>query len=142
MEAYVHGVSMRKVDDLVAALGIDVGISKSEVSRICAELDVVVASRRDRSLGHAKFPTCSSTGSCATRRGSSRVGKNEPVRSFGMRSLTSPALVLSRRPRAPLRWVVRSSVRSYRSAPIAWEASSSISARTSFDGPRPGAPRA
>jgi putative transposase len=39
MEAYVHGVSTRKVDDLVAALGIDAGISKSEVSRICAELD-------------------------------------------------------------------------------------------------------
>ena len=43
MEAYVHGVSTRKVDDLVAALGIDAGISKSTVSRICAELDEVVA---------------------------------------------------------------------------------------------------
>ncbi|TWH52611.1 transposase [Rhodococcus rhodochrous J38] len=31
MEAYVHGVSTRSVDDLVAALGIDSGISKSEV---------------------------------------------------------------------------------------------------------------
>jgi transposase-like protein len=39
MEAYVHGVSTRKVDDLVQALGIDAGISKSEVSRICAEMD-------------------------------------------------------------------------------------------------------
>ena len=37
-EAYVHGVSTRKVDDLVKALGLD-GISKSEVSRICGELD-------------------------------------------------------------------------------------------------------
>jgi putative transposase len=37
MEAYVHGVSTRKVDDLVAALGLAAGISKSEVSRICAE---------------------------------------------------------------------------------------------------------
>ena len=36
MEAYVHGVSTRKVDDLVRALGIDAGLSKSEVSRICA----------------------------------------------------------------------------------------------------------
>jgi putative transposase len=33
-EAYVHGVSTRKVDDLVKGLGLD-GISKSEVSRIC-----------------------------------------------------------------------------------------------------------
>lgn len=31
MEAYVHGVSTRKVDDLVAALGVETGISKSEV---------------------------------------------------------------------------------------------------------------
>jgi putative transposase len=56
MEAYVHGVSTRKVDDLVAALGIDAGISKSEVSRICAELDEVVASFRDRPLAHTAFP--------------------------------------------------------------------------------------
>ena len=40
MEAYLHGVSTRKVDDLVKALGADTGISKSEVSRICAELDL------------------------------------------------------------------------------------------------------
>jgi putative transposase len=39
MEAYVHGVSTRKVDDLVKALGAASGISKSEVSRICGELD-------------------------------------------------------------------------------------------------------
>jgi putative transposase len=56
MEAYVHGVSTRKVDDLVAALGIDAGIGKSEVSRICAELDAVVAGFRDRPLGHTTFP--------------------------------------------------------------------------------------
>jgi putative transposase len=56
MEVYVYGVSTRKVDDLVAALGIDAGISKSEVSRICAELDGVVAAFRERPLGHTKFP--------------------------------------------------------------------------------------
>ncbi len=56
MEAYVHGVSTRKVDDLVTALGIEAGISKSEVSRICAELDTVVAAFRDRALGHTRFP--------------------------------------------------------------------------------------
>jgi hypothetical protein len=42
MEAYLHGVSTRKVDDLVRALGADSGISKSEVSRICADLDAEV----------------------------------------------------------------------------------------------------
>jgi putative transposase len=40
-QAYVEGVSTRRVDDLVKALGCD-GISKSQVSRICQELDVVV----------------------------------------------------------------------------------------------------
>jgi putative transposase len=48
-EAYVHGVSTRKVDDLVKALGLD-GISKSEVSRICAELDPIVEAFRTRPL--------------------------------------------------------------------------------------------
>ncbi len=56
MEAYVHGVSTRKVDDLVAALGASAGISKSEVSRICAGLDAEMAAFRARSLGHVEFP--------------------------------------------------------------------------------------
>jgi putative transposase len=56
MEAYVHGTSTRKVDDLVKALGVDAGISKSEVSRICGELDREVASFRSRSLAHTSFP--------------------------------------------------------------------------------------
>lgn len=34
-EAYVHGVSTRKVDDLVTAIGGLSGVSKSKVSRIC-----------------------------------------------------------------------------------------------------------
>ena len=56
MEAYVHGVSTRAVDDLVTALGIDSGISKSEVSRICAGLDEAVEAFRSRSLHHIGFP--------------------------------------------------------------------------------------
>jgi putative transposase len=56
MEAYVHGVSTRSVDDLVAALGIDSGVSKSEVSRICAGLDEVVTAFRTRRLDHTAFP--------------------------------------------------------------------------------------
>ena len=48
-EAYVKGVSTRKVEDLVAALGLD-GISKSEVSRICARLDEQVEAFRGRPL--------------------------------------------------------------------------------------------
>ena len=56
MEAYLHGVSTRKVDDLVRALGADSGISKSEVSRICADLDAEVGAFRDRSLAGQRFP--------------------------------------------------------------------------------------
>ncbi len=44
----LQGTSTRKVDDLVKALGTDSGISKSEVSRICAGLDTEVAVFRDR----------------------------------------------------------------------------------------------
>ena len=56
MEAYVHGVSTRSVDDLVLALG-GTGISKSEVSRICAGLDESVGAFRTRRLDHTGFPT-------------------------------------------------------------------------------------
>ena len=48
-QAYVEGVSTRRVDDLVKAMGID-GISRSEVSRMAAELDTKVAAFRDRPL--------------------------------------------------------------------------------------------
>lgn len=48
-EAYVHGVSTRKVEELVQALGM-VGLSKSEVSRICGELDERMERFRSRPL--------------------------------------------------------------------------------------------
>src|SRR5437762_1798191 len=48
-EAYVQGVSTRKVDDLVRALGLD-GISKSQVSRLCQALDEDVERFRSRRL--------------------------------------------------------------------------------------------
>jgi transposase-like protein len=37
-ESYVHGISTRSVDDLVKAMGLE-GISKSQVSRLCMEID-------------------------------------------------------------------------------------------------------
>ncbi len=54
-EAYVAGVSTRRVDDLVRSLGIT-GISKSEVSRMCASLDAEVAAFRARSLAGERYP--------------------------------------------------------------------------------------
>jgi putative transposase len=56
MQAYLEGVSTRKVDDLVRALGADSGISKSEVSRICQDLDVEVRAFAERSLSGLAFP--------------------------------------------------------------------------------------
>jgi putative transposase len=56
MEAYVHGVSTRAVDDLVDALGAPSGIKKSEVSRICGGLDEIVEAFRTRRLDHVEFP--------------------------------------------------------------------------------------
>ena len=48
-QAYVEGVSTRRVDDLLQALGLT-GIDKSRVSRICKELDEVVEPFRNRPL--------------------------------------------------------------------------------------------
>jgi transposase-like protein len=54
-EAYVLGVSTRRVEDLVDALGI-ASMSKSEVSRICAALDTEVEAFRSRSLADERYP--------------------------------------------------------------------------------------
>lgn len=54
-EAYVLGVSTRKVDSLVRTLGVE-GISKSEVSRLCSELDRGVKAFRERPLDEHRYP--------------------------------------------------------------------------------------
>ena len=54
--AWIDGVSTRKVEDLVKALGNESGISKSQVSRICGEIDEAVASFLTRRLDHTWFP--------------------------------------------------------------------------------------
>src|SRR5437899_8248321 len=48
-EAYVQGVSTRSVDELVKAMGMT-GISKSQVSRLCSEIDGKIATFLDRPL--------------------------------------------------------------------------------------------
>ena len=48
-EAYIQGVSTRSVDDLVQAMGMS-GISKSQVSRLCGEIDDRIHSFLDRPL--------------------------------------------------------------------------------------------
>lgn len=76
-EAYVQGVSTRRVDALVQSLGMS-GISKSQVSRICAELDSEVE-RLPQGAGHVgragwmgRIPMCGWTpplSRCARRGG-------------------------------------------------------------------------
>src|SRR5882724_4319661 len=48
-EAYIQGVSTRSVDDLVKAMGMS-GISKSQVSRLCEEIDERVKTFLDRPI--------------------------------------------------------------------------------------------
>lgn len=48
-EAYIHGISTRSVDDLVKALGME-GISKSQVSRLCEDIDERVHAFLDRPI--------------------------------------------------------------------------------------------
>jgi putative transposase len=55
MTAYITGTSTRKVDDLVEALGCDSGVSKSTVSRICANIDEDVTELRERRLDGIPF---------------------------------------------------------------------------------------
>lgn len=49
-EAYVQGISTRRVDNVVQALGLQ-GVSKSQVSRLCQDLDAEVERFRTRRLG-------------------------------------------------------------------------------------------
>jgi putative transposase len=48
-EAYIQGISTRSVDDLVQAMGMS-GISKSQVSRLCEDIDVRVKAFLDRPI--------------------------------------------------------------------------------------------
>ena len=84
MEAYLHGVSTRKVDDLVKALGADTGISKSEVSRICVDLDHEVGAFRDRDLSALDFPYVFLDATYCKARVNHRVVSQAVVVAFGV----------------------------------------------------------
>jgi len=81
-EAYVHGVSTRKVKDLVQALGVE-GISKSEVSRICATLDEQVEAFRSRPLTKA-YPYLWLDATHLKVRDGGRVVSNAVVVAYGL----------------------------------------------------------
>ncbi len=48
-EAYIQGISTRSVDELVKAMGMT-GISKSQVSRLCADINERVHAFLDRPI--------------------------------------------------------------------------------------------
>lgn len=81
-EAYVNGVSTRKVKDLVQALGVD-GVSKSEVSRICAALDEQVEAFRNRPLTKA-YPYLWLDATHLKVREAGRVVSNAVVVAYGL----------------------------------------------------------
>jgi transposase-like protein len=55
-QAWIDGVSTRKVDQLVRAMGNDTGISRSTVSRMCGEIDEAVQEFLHRRIDHTWFP--------------------------------------------------------------------------------------
>ena len=83
-EAYVQGVSTRKVDDLVKALGLD-GISKSQVSRLCAALDEEVERFRTRRL-EGEYPYVWLDATFVKVRDGGRVVSMAVVLAIGVRS--------------------------------------------------------
>ena len=66
-EAYVQGISTRSVDDLVRAMGME-GISKSQVSRLCAEIDGRVQDGTGRRGPERWISGSRSSGGAATSR--------------------------------------------------------------------------
>ena len=104
MEAWVKGVSTRKVDALVAAIGSDAGISRSEVSRICQGLDAQIQAFLERPLDGRPPYLCLDATSLHGRREllGLKVGDSESepfwrefLASLKQRGLTGVRLVVS-----------------------------------------------
>jgi putative transposase len=91
-EAYVQGVSTRRVDDLVKALGLD-GISKSQVSVLCQELDTEVERFRSRKL-EGSYPYCWVDATFVKTRQDHRVVSMAVVIAVGLNATTGQREVL------------------------------------------------
>jgi putative transposase len=91
-EAYVHGVSTRKVDELVKALGMG-GISKSRVSELCEELDEEVERFRSRPLEGA-YPYVWVDATYLKARQDGRVASVAVVIAVGVKAQTGEREVL------------------------------------------------
>jgi putative transposase len=95
----VHGVSTRKVEDLVAVLDLEFGISQSEVNRICWELDEQLGAFRSPSLARMGLPYVFLDATYLKGRVDQRVVSREVVVATGVSMDRNPeALGLCRRP--------------------------------------------
>jgi putative transposase len=92
-EAYVQGVSTRRVDELVQTLGLT-GISKSQVSVLCRELDAEVECFRTRSLSDAVYPYGWLDATYLKARASGRVASQAVVIAIGLNATTGQREVL------------------------------------------------
>ena len=92
-EAYVQGVSTRRVDALAQALGLQ-GISKSQVSLVCQELDAEVERFRMRTLGEAAYPYVWLDATFVKARRDGRVVSQAVVIAIGLNAQTGQREVL------------------------------------------------
>ncbi len=90
-EAYVHGVSTRAMDDLVQAMG-GTGISKSQVSRLCEEIDDRVDAFLTRPI-EGEWPNLWLDGTCLKVRQRDRIVSVEVITGL-------PDAVIGRRTRS------------------------------------------
>ena len=92
-EAYVQGVSTRRVDELAQTLGLN-GISKSQVSLLCQELDSEVERFRSRPLGEAVYPYVWLDATYVKARTNGRVAGQAVVIAIGLNAATGQREVL------------------------------------------------
>lgn len=92
-EAYVQGVSTRRVEEVVQALGLS-GISKSQVSLVCQELDAEVECFRTRPLGEAAYTYVWLDATYVKARAHGRVSGQAVVIAIGLNAQTGAREVL------------------------------------------------
>lgn len=92
-EAYVQGVSTRRVDELVQSLGL-VGMSKSQVSLLCGELDAEVERFRTRPVSAARYPYVWLDATYVKARANGRVAGQAVVIAIGLNAESGQREVL------------------------------------------------
>jgi hypothetical protein len=89
-EAYIQGISTRSVDDLVKAMGMS-GISKSQISRLCEEIDVKVKAFLDRPI-EGEWRSAGNRGSIHDFLSASLSGSTPPISRFVVAGVLFPSL--------------------------------------------------